>query len=130
MKDMEEIRKRIDALLKTHFKPEFLNRIDEIVVFDRLDAAMIRKITDLRLGELAKRLADRSLTLVVEDAAKDLLAQEGFDPQFGARPLKRVIQNRLENPIAKKLLAGEVHEGDTIVVHAVDGDLEIEVQRA
>jgi len=130
MKDMEEIRKRIDALLKTHFKPEFLNRIDEIVVFDRLDAAMIRKITDLRLGELAKRLADRSLTLVVEDAAKDLLAQEGFDPQFGARPLKRVIQNRLENQIAKKLLAGEVHEGDTIVVHAVDGDLEIEVQRA
>lgn len=130
MKDMEEIRKRIDALLKTHFKPEFLNRIDEIVVFDRLDAEMIRKITDLRLGELARRLADRSLTLVVEDAAKDLLAQEGFDPQFGARPLKRVIQNRLENPIAKKLLAGEVREGDTIVVRAVDGDIEIEVQRA
>ncbi len=130
IEDMAEIQNRIDALLKVHFKPEFLNRIDEIVVFDRLNAEMIRKITDLRLVELARRLEDRSLMLVVQDSAKDLLAKEGFDPQFGARPLKRVIQNRLENPIARMLLAGQVRDGDTIIVRGVDDQLEIEVQRA
>jgi len=125
MKNMDEIRSRIDELLKTYFKPEFLNRIDEVVVFDRLDETMIRKITDLRLAELAQRLAARSIGLEVQEAAKDYIAKEGFDRQFGARPLKRAIQNLLENPIAKKLLAGEILEGDTVTVSLAGGELAI-----
>jgi len=129
MKSMDEIRSRIDELLKTYFKPEFLNRIDEVVVFDRLDETMIRKITDLRLAELAQRLAARSIALEVQEAAKDYIAKEGFDRQFGARPLKRAIQNLLENPIAKKLLAGEILEGDTVTVSLAGSDLAISTKR-
>jgi len=129
MKNMDEIRSRIDELLKTYFKPEFLNRIDEVVVFDRLDETMIRKITDLRLAELAQRLAARSIGLEVQEAAKDYIAKEGFDRQFGARPLKRAIQNLLENPIAKKLLAGEILEGDTVTVSLAGGELAISTKR-
>ncbi|SLM10415.1 protein disaggregation chaperone [uncultured spirochete] len=129
MKSMDEIRSRIDELLKTYFKPEFLNRIDEVVVFDRLDETMIRKITDLRLAELAQRLAARSIALEVHEAAKDYIAKEGFDRQFGARPLKRAIQNLLENPIAKKLLAGEILEGDTVTVSLAGRELAISTKR-
>ncbi len=129
MKSMDEIRSRIDELLKTYFKPEFLNRIDEVVVFDRLDETMIRKITDLRLAELAQRLAARSIALEVHEAAKDYIAKEGFDRQFGARPLKRAIQNLLENPIAKKLLAGEILEGDTVTVSLAGSELAISTKR-
>jgi len=130
MKSMDEVRARIDDLLKNYFKPEFLNRIDEIVVFDRLDESMIRRITDLRLGELASRLAQRNISLSVDDAAKDYIAKEGFDQQFGARPLKRAIQNLLENPIAKKLLAGQVLEGDTVHVGVSGNELVISTERS
>ena len=130
MKSMDEIRSRIDDLLKNYFKPEFLNRIDEIVVFDRLDESMIRKITDLRLSELANRLAQKNISLSVDDAAKDYIAREGFDQQFGARPLKRAIQNLLENPIAKKLLAGQVLEGDTVHVRMSGNELVISSERS
>jgi ATP-dependent Clp protease ATP-binding subunit ClpB len=129
MKSMDEVRSRIDDLLKNYFKPEFLNRIDEIVVFDRLDESMIRRITDLRLGELAGRLAQRNISLSVDDAAKDYIAKEGFDQQFGARPLKRAIQNLLENPIAKKLLSGQVLEGDTVHVGMSGNELAISTER-
>lgn len=129
MKSMDEVRSRIDDLLKNYFKPEFLNRIDEIVVFDRLDESMIRKITDLRLGELAGRLAQRNIALTVDDAARDYIAKEGFDQQFGARPLKRAIQNLLENPIAKKLLAGQILEGDAVRVGMSGDELAIGTER-
>jgi ATP-dependent Clp protease ATP-binding subunit ClpB len=129
MKSMDEVRSRIDDLLKNSFKPEFLNRIDEIVVFDRLDESMIRRITDLRLGELAGRLAQRNIALTVDDAAKDYIAREGFDQQFGARPLKRAIQNLLENPIAKKLLAGQILEGDAVRVGMSGNELVIGTER-
>ncbi len=129
MKSMDEVRSRIDDLLKNYFKPEFLNRIDEIVVFDRLDESMIRRITDLRLGELAGRLAQRNISLSVDAAAKDYIAKEGFDQQFGARPLKRAIQNLLENPIAKKLLSGQVLEGDTVHVGMSGNELAISTER-
>ena len=125
MKSMDEIRDRIDGLLKTYFKPEFLNRIDEIVVFDRLNESMIRKIAQLRLSELGERLAQRNIKLEVEDKAIDYIAKEGYDEQFGARPLKRAIQNLLENPIAKKILAGEIMEGDTIHVSLSGSELAI-----
>ncbi len=130
LKRGDEIRARIDALLKEYFKPEFLNRIDEIVTFERLSAEMIRKIADLRIGELSARLAQRNIALRVDDAAIAFIAKEGFDEQFGARPLKRAIQTLLENPIARKLLAGEVLDGDTVHVAYAENGLEITAERA
>lgn len=128
--DMEQIRKGVDALLKTHFKPEFLNRIDEIVVFDRLDQTMIRRIADLRIAELAGRLESRSVHLVVEDEARDLIAEAGYDRHFGARPLKRAIQNMLENPIAQMVLSGAIRDGDTVRVKRAGEELAIDVAKA
>jgi len=113
-----EIEAQIKDLLKQHFRPEFLNRIDEIIVFHALTREHLAKIVDIQLARLQKRLAGRNLKLRVTDAARALLAEEGYDPQYGARPLKRVIQQRLENAIASRILAGEFADGDTIVVDA------------
>jgi ATP-dependent Clp protease ATP-binding subunit ClpB len=103
------------------FRPEFVNRIDEIVVFDPLSREHIRRIVDIQLRHLAERLAARKLTLELTEAARDLLATEGYDPAFGARPLKRLIQRELQDPLAMRLLAGEIHDGDTLTVDA-EGD--------
>jgi ATP-dependent Clp protease ATP-binding subunit ClpB len=112
--------------LRNHFRPEFLNRLDEIVVFHRLDRAMLRRIVDIQLERFQERLADRDITLEVTDAAKDFLAEVGYDPTFGARPLKRAIQRYFENRIAEDILAGRVGPGDAIRVdHALSGDLVI-----
>jgi len=109
-----EMEVRIKELLKQFFRPEFLNRIDEVILFHALGKEHIRKIVDVQLAHLGKRLASRNLQLHLSDAAKKLLADEGYDPQFGARPLKRVIQQQIENPLATKILEGEFAEGDTI----------------
>jgi ATP-dependent Clp protease ATP-binding subunit ClpB len=116
-----EIEAAVMSLLKGHFRPEFLNRVDETIVFHPLSKGQLTKIVDVQLEGLRRRLANRNLRLVVTDAAKKLLAEEGYDPQFGARPLKRVIQQRLENPLASRILAGEFAEGDTIRVDADAG---------
>ena len=115
---MEDVRKDIDSLLKTRFKPEFLNRIDEIVLFERLSETMIRSIADLRLTELTSRLAERSIAIEINPEARDFIAAEGYDRRFGARPLKRAIQSLLENPLARSMLAGEMGEGDRVLVTA------------
>ena len=128
--DMAEIKKDVDALLKTQFKPEFLNRIDEIVLFERLSEAMIRSIADLRLAELISRLAGRSIAMTITPEARDLIAAEGYDRRFGARPLKRAIQSMLENPLAKAILSGQVGEGDTVAVKADGGALSFSTERA
>jgi ATP-dependent Clp protease ATP-binding subunit ClpB len=128
--DMAEIKKDVDALLKTQFKPEFLNRIDEIVLFERLSEAMIRSIADLRLAELISRLAGRSIVMTITPEARDLIAAEGYDRRFGARPLKRAIQSMLENPLAKAILSGQVGEGDTVAVKADGGALSFSTERA
>src|SRR5207302_1454052 len=107
---------KVKTLLRDHFRPEFLNRIDEIILFHSLSKEHITKIVEVQLGHLRKRLATRGLKLVLSDRAKKLLAEEGFDPQFGARPLKRVIQQRIENPLASQILRGEFADGDTIYV--------------
>jgi len=113
--------------LKRHFRPEFINRLDEIVTYHRLGREQLRKIVDLQLGTLTERLAARSLNLEVSVAAKDFLAEIGWDPQFGARPLKRAIQRHVEDALARRVLAGEFLPGDTIVVNRVpDGDLAFE----
>jgi ATP-dependent Clp protease ATP-binding subunit ClpB len=107
-----------------HFRPEFINRIDDVVVFHPLDAEHIRKIVDIQLGYLHKRLADREITLALEPAARDRLAQAGFDPVYGARPLKRAIQQQVENPLAQRILRGDFGPGDVIRVSASSTGLE------
>jgi len=113
-----EVEAAVKALLKDHFRPEFLNRIDETILFHSLSREQIGKIVNVQLDHLRKRLADRHLKLSLNDAAMKLLAEEGFDPAYGARPLKRVIQQRIENPIAAKILAGEFADGDTVTINA------------
>jgi ATP-dependent Clp protease ATP-binding subunit ClpB len=106
------------AAMRAHFKPEFLNRIDEIVVFHRLDEKHIEQIVGLQLERLEARLTERNLALSLTDEARAHLARVGYDPDFGARPLKRVLQREVADPIALKLLQGEFADGDTIVVDA------------
>jgi ATP-dependent Clp protease ATP-binding subunit ClpB len=111
------------GVVQAHFRPEFINRLDELVVFRPLDKAQIRAIAHIQLGYLEQRLAERQLQLEVSDAALNLLGNVGFDPVYGARPLKRAIQQQLENPLAREILAGKFAPGDTIVVDAAGGAL-------
>ncbi|QDT39895.1 ATP-dependent chaperone ClpB [Stratiformator vulcanicus] len=113
-----EIKSRVMEDLRLHFRPEFLNRVDEVIVFHPLGRKEIRQIVDLQLEFLRQNLEDEGYGLEVTDQAKDLLAQEGYDPQYGARPLKRVIQNRLENSLANEILTGRFEEGTIIKVDA------------
>jgi ATP-dependent Clp protease ATP-binding subunit ClpB len=108
------------------FRPEFLNRIDEIVEFHPLSKEQIGEIVELQLGRVEARLAGRGLRLELTDAAKALLAEAGWDPTYGARPLKRAIQRLLENPLALRLLEGEFAEGDVVRVDAQNGELGFE----
>ncbi len=114
--DIEAIRPQLDAFLIATFKPEFLNRLDEIITFHRLGKEQIVKIVDIELGRVAKRLAERKISLAIRPEAKLKLADVGFDPAFGARPLKRTIQNLIQNPLAKKLLSGEITDGQTVTI--------------
>jgi ATP-dependent Clp protease ATP-binding subunit ClpB len=115
------IKDMITDVLRNHFKPEFLNRIDDIVIFGQLDRKEIEKIIDVQLEKLRKNLAERGIAIVLEDSAKALLSEEGYDPTFGARPLKRAIQTLIQNPLAIKLLNGEIRSGSVIHVTA-DGE--------
>ena len=112
--------------MREHFRPEFLNRIDEIVVFEPLSKDQLAEIAELQLGRLRARLAERKLSLELTDAAKEVLAEAGWDPAYGARPLKRALQRLVENPLAQRLLEGEFAEGDTIRVDAQNGELVFE----
>ena len=114
---------KVLAELKRHFRPEFLNRVDDTIIFQSLDESELARIVDIQLGRLEQRLAQQNLTLDVDTAAKKLLASEGYDPQFGARPLKRAIQEHLLDPLATKLLAGEFKPGEKIKVSAKDDAL-------
>jgi ATP-dependent Clp protease ATP-binding subunit ClpB len=112
----EEMRSRVMEAMRANFRPEFLNRIDEIIIFHGLQKSELRQIVQLQVKRLADRLADRKMSLHLSDAALDFLAEVGYDPVFGARPLKRAIQRELETQIAKAILRGEFHDGDTIYV--------------
>ena len=119
------------AAVRAHFKPEFLNRVDEIVVFHRLSEADIAKIVDIQVEHLRDRLRERGLDLELTDAARAWLAKVGYDPDFGARPLKRLLQREIADPIALEVLKGAYHDGDTIVVDAAhDGGLVLETAAA
>jgi ATP-dependent Clp protease ATP-binding subunit ClpB len=121
----DQLHDRVMTDVRGHFRPEFLNRIDEVVIFDRLAKEQLREIVDIQLGRLRQRLAERDLTLEVSDAAMDLLAELGYDPLYGARPLKRVIRKHLEDQLAKAMLSGEIVDGQTVTVDVEDGQLRI-----
>lgn len=114
--DREVLRKKVEEALKNSFRPEFLNRIDETIIFNKLSSDDIEKIVELELAEFQKRLGEKKIVLDVSDRAREQLAKEGFDPAFGARPLRRLIQKRLQDSIALKVLKGEFREGDKIRV--------------
>ena len=124
--DEASMRKAVMEDLRDAFRPEFLNRLDETIIFHRLDRAQLRSIVDVQLNNFEKRLADRDLRLEITDAAKDFLANVGYDPTYGARPLKRAIQRYLENGLAEDILAGRFTAGDSIRVEAGDGKLVFE----
>ena len=114
--DYKEMRKKVDEVLHLQFKPEFLNRIDEIIIFNRLQKEDIRKIIDIQLQSITKRLAERKISIQLTDKAKDFIANKGYDPAFGARPLKRALQTYLLNPLSLELIAGKFPEGSKIKV--------------
>lgn len=118
-----EMKSRLTKQLKRHFKPEFLNRIDEIVVFHRLSREDIESIVDLQIRRLSKRLADQKLSLVLTEAGRDQLVQEGYDPQYGARPLRRAIQHSVEDQLADRVLEGIFKPGDTVIVDGIEGQI-------
>ncbi len=125
LKESEAIREAVQRELRASFRPEFLNRLDEQVIFHRLEREHLRAIVDVQLDRLRRRLEGRELVLSVSDGAKDFLGNVGFDPDFGARPLKRAIQQYLENPIAQGILAGHFAPGDRLEVEAEGGELRV-----
>jgi ATP-dependent Clp protease ATP-binding subunit ClpB len=124
----EEMKKRVEEELHRHFRPEFLNRIDDVIIFHALDLQHIKRIVEIQLRGLSKRLAERGLTVEISDAAKEFLAHAGYDPAFGARPLKRAVQREIIDPLAVKLLSGDFKPGDTIFVSVRDGKLALELE--
>ena len=121
----ESARAQVDRLLKTHFRPEFLNRIDEIVTYKPLTRSQISRIVELMLGSLNKRLRDRQLAVTLTPAAMEHVIEQGFDPIYGARPLKRYLQSRVETLVARRIIAADIQPGQTMVVDVEDGSLTI-----
>ncbi|HEV7490805.1 MAG TPA: ATP-dependent chaperone ClpB [Rhodanobacteraceae bacterium] len=124
--DYTKMKAAVMGVVQAHFRPEFINRLDEIVVFRALDKSQIRKIARIQINYLAKRLSERQLKLTLTDKALDLVGNVGFDPVYGARPLKRAIQQQLENPLARQILEGKFQPGDTVAVDAAGGHLVFE----
>ncbi|MBM3303137.1 MAG: AAA family ATPase, partial [Deltaproteobacteria bacterium] len=120
-RDEEAMRVAVMEALKHHFRPEFLNRLDDVIIFHALGRDQIKQIVDIQIARLNKRLAANMLTLVLDSKARDLLAAEGYDPAYGARPLKRAMQRLIENPLAMEIIGGKFHSGETIQATA-DGD--------
>jgi ATP-dependent Clp protease ATP-binding subunit ClpB len=116
--DEEEMRQRVTEAMRQHFRPEFLNRVDDTIIFHPLDTEVLKKIVDMQVALVQKRLADRKIGIELTDAAKGLLAEEGFDLVYGARPLKRVVQRDILNPLAARILSGDVKEGSRVQVDA------------
>jgi ATP-dependent Clp protease ATP-binding subunit ClpB len=128
--DEKQVREAVLQELRLNFKPEFLNRIDDIVIFHQLSQEQIGKIIDVQLERLKTMLNERNITLVLEPSARDLLMREGYDPSYGARPLKRAIQSLIQNPLAVKLLQGEIQPGQTIRLSASGDTMEFKTDAA
>jgi ATP-dependent Clp protease ATP-binding subunit ClpB len=126
----ESTKRQVTAELREHFRPEFLNRIDEIIFFHALGRAHMKRILDIQIAGLTRRLAERKIHVQLSDAAKDLVVREGYDPAYGARPLKRTIQRRVLDPLAMRVLEGDFVEGDTVLVDVGGEDLVFEKRSA
>jgi ATP-dependent Clp protease ATP-binding subunit ClpB len=126
----ERMKEAVLTEMRHHFRPEFLNRVDEIVVFHSLSEADLKKILDVQLSRLRARLEERHIDLELTETAATHLAREGYDPVYGARPLKRAIQKELETPIGRRLLAGEIKDGDKVVVDWKDGEFTFSTKTA
>ena len=124
----EELKAELMEDLRGSFRPEFINRIDEIIVFRALTEEQLAEITKLLLDRLARRLHAQGIEVVFTDEAVELLAHEGFDPEFGARPLRRTIQRLVENELSRLVLGGGVEPGDRVIVDALEGELHFEVE--
>ncbi len=116
--DSDAVREQVMNVVRAHFRPEFLNRVDEIILFHRLKREHMGKIVDIQMHRLQKLLAERKITLALDDKAKEWLGQKGYDPAYGARPLKRVIQKYVQDPLAEMVLAGKIHDGETVKITA------------
>jgi ATP-dependent Clp protease ATP-binding subunit ClpB len=125
----ETVREQVMEEVRRAFRPEFLNRLDEILLFNRLSRAHMTDIVDIQLGQLRKLLADRKISIDLDKQALQWLANRGYDPVYGARPLKRVIQRSLQNPMATLLLEGRIGDGDTVDIGVENGELVIAGQR-
>jgi ATP-dependent Clp protease ATP-binding subunit ClpB len=119
----EEMRKRVMSALRKHFRPEFLNRVDDLILFHPLSRSELSQIVGLQIKRIQAMLADQKIKLEISAAAQDHIAEAGYDPTYGARPLKRAIQRELQNPIATKILENTFGEGDTIVIDVVNDRL-------
>jgi ATP-dependent Clp protease ATP-binding subunit ClpB len=119
-RDYEEMRRRVMDAVRAHFKPEFLNRVDELIIFHSLGVEQIKSIVNIQVRKLEQRLAERRIQLKIDEKAKSWLAKEGFDPAYGARPLKRVIQKEIQDKLALQLLEGKFKEGDSIIADVDD----------
>ena len=119
----ERLKETVHDEMKKAFRPEFINRIDDIIVFSHLSKEEIREIVDLMMRDLFKRLDERGLSMLVTDEVKDFLATDGYSEAYGARPLRRLIQSKVEDALAEEILTGKYHEGDTIVLDMKDGKM-------
>ena len=125
--DEVALREQVMKDLRAHFRPEFLNRVDETVIFHRLEKGHLRDIADIQLNQVRALLGKRGISIALTEAATDLLIDEGYDPVYGARPLKRVLQRRIVDPLALKVIQSEVEDGDHLLVDRKNGDLHFEV---
>jgi ATP-dependent Clp protease ATP-binding subunit ClpB len=116
--DTDAVRDQVMAVVRAAFRPEFLNRVDEIILFHRLKKTEMGSIVDIQIARLQKLLDDRKITVALEPKARDWLADKGWDPAYGARPLKRVIQKAVQDPLAEMILAGQVKDGEKVVISA------------
>jgi ATP-dependent Clp protease ATP-binding subunit ClpB len=114
--DVDKVRDMVMSVVRAHFRPEFLNRLDDIVLFHRLKREQMGAIVDIQLKRLQKLLDDRKVTLDLDESARAWLAEKGYDPTYGARPLKRVIQREVQDPLADKILAGEIPDGSAVKI--------------
>ena len=123
--DVDEVREQVMGVVKSAFRPEFLNRLDDIILFHRLKRANMNAIVDIQMARLKKLLVDRKIEIELTDAARTALADKGYDPAYGARPLKRVIQKQVQDSLAEEILAGNVKDGDSVKVDVKDGTFTI-----
>jgi ATP-dependent Clp protease ATP-binding subunit ClpB len=130
VRDPEEMERRVMEAMRAHFKPEFLNRVDEIIIYHQLERSQIGRIVDIQLERVKRLLAEKRIEIELTDAAKELLAERGYDPQYGARPLKRAIQRLVQDPLAMRILEGDFPEGSKIAVDARASGEALEFRKA